>query len=125
MDDIGLAYIEQPLADDDIVDHAVLQKAIKTPICLDESIVSLEATRKAIALGSCRVVNIKSSRCGGILESIKMHMPHAEVPRERGCSRPRRLSSRRDVDLAHLLLARNWKEQQLADRPSSFGGAYY
>ena len=73
MDDLDLAYIEQPLAEDDIVDHAVLQKAIRTPICLDESIVSVEAARKAIGLGSCRIINIKSSRCGGIHEAIRIH----------------------------------------------------
>jgi O-succinylbenzoate synthase len=73
MDDLNLAYIEQPLAEDDIVDHAILQKAIKTPICLDESIVSVDTARKAIQLGSCKIINIKSSRCGGISESIKVH----------------------------------------------------
>jgi o-succinylbenzoic acid (OSB) synthetase len=73
MDDLNLQYIEQPLAEDDIVDHAVLQKAIKTPICLDESIVSVETARKAIELGSCKVINIKSSRCGGLCESVKIH----------------------------------------------------
>jgi O-succinylbenzoate synthase len=73
MDDLNLAYIEQPLAEDDIVDHAVLQQAIKTPICLDESIVSVDTARKAIELGSCKIVNIKSSRCGGIYEAIKIH----------------------------------------------------
>ena len=73
MDELNLTYIEQPLGEDDIVDHAVLQKAIKTPLCLDESIVSLDAARHAIALGSCKIINIKSSRCGGICESIKIH----------------------------------------------------
>lgn len=73
MDELNLAYIEQPLAEDDIVDHAALQQAISTPVCLDESIVSVEAARKAIQLGSCRIINIKSSRCGGISESIKIH----------------------------------------------------
>lgn len=73
MDEFHLLFIEQPLAEDDIVDHAVLQKAIQTPICLDESILSLEDARKAITLGSCRVINIKSSRVGGICESIKIH----------------------------------------------------
>ncbi|HWR39958.1 MAG TPA: o-succinylbenzoate synthase [Patescibacteria group bacterium] len=73
MDDFHLEYIEQPLGEDDIVDHAVLQKAIKTAICLDESIVSLETARKAIQLNSCKIINIKSSRCGGIAESIKIH----------------------------------------------------
>ena len=73
MDELNLAYIEQPLGEDDIVDHAALQKAIQTPLCLDESIVSLDSARHAIALGSCKIINIKSSRCGGIYESIKIH----------------------------------------------------
>lgn len=73
MDDLNLQYIEQPLGEDDIVDHAVLQKAIKTPICLDESIVSVDIARNAIELGSCKIINIKSSRCGGLCESIKIH----------------------------------------------------
>lgn len=73
MDELNLQYIEQPLAEDDIVDHAVLQKAIKTPICLDESIVSVDTARHAIELGSCKIINIKSSRCGGLCESIKIH----------------------------------------------------
>ena len=47
MDDLNLQYIEQPLAEDDILDHAVLQKAIKTPVCLDESIVSYDTARHA------------------------------------------------------------------------------
>lgn len=73
MDEYNLAYIEQPLGENDIIDHAKLQKEISTPICLDESITSVEDTRKAIELGSCRVINIKSSRCSGITESIKIH----------------------------------------------------
>ncbi|TQR21436.1 o-succinylbenzoate synthase [Psychrobacillus vulpis] len=73
MDDLNLIMIEQPLAHDDIVDHAVLQNAIKTPICLDESIHSVEDARKAIELGSCKIINIKIGRVGGISESIKIH----------------------------------------------------
>ncbi len=61
--------IEQPLATDDIVDHATLQKNIKTPICLDESITSFEDARKAIELGSCGVINIKIGRVGGLTDS--------------------------------------------------------
>jgi o-succinylbenzoate synthase len=73
MDDLNLSYIEQPLAENDYVDHATLQKAIKTPICLDESIISVDEARWAIALGSCKIINIKSSRAGGICEAIKIH----------------------------------------------------
>jgi o-succinylbenzoate synthase len=73
LDEFNLMMIEQPLAHDDIVDHAVLQKQMKTPICLDESITSLEDTRKAITLGSCGVVNIKLARVGGISEAKRIH----------------------------------------------------
>lgn len=73
IDEYNLLYIEQPLGEDDIIDHSFLQKEIKTPICLDESIITAEDARKAIALGSCGVINIKSSRCGGITEAIKIH----------------------------------------------------
>lgn len=73
MDEYNLCYIEQPLGENDIIDHAVLQKAIKTRLCLDESIISPEAARQAIELGSCKVINVKSSRVGGISESIKIH----------------------------------------------------
>jgi len=73
MDELNLSYIEQPLGENDIIDHAVLQKAIKTPICLDESIISLESVRQAIEMGSCKIINVKSSRVGGICESIKIH----------------------------------------------------
>ncbi len=72
-DEFNLAYIEQPLGENDIIDHSVLQKAIETPICLDESVESLEDARQAIELGSCKILNIKSSRCRGISESIKIH----------------------------------------------------
>lgn len=73
MDEYGLQYIEQPLGEEDIADHAILQKEIETPVCLDESIVSYEAAEAAIRLGSCRVINIKSSRCGGIYEGKRIH----------------------------------------------------
>jgi o-succinylbenzoate synthase len=66
-----LAMIEQPLADDgmSLVNHADLQKRIETPICLDESAQSLAHVRAAIRLGSCRVVNIKMARVGGLTAS--------------------------------------------------------
>lgn len=73
LDQFNLMMIEQPLAHDDIIDHAILQKHIKTPICLDESITSLEDTRKAIQLGSCQVINIKIARVGGISEAKRIH----------------------------------------------------
>lgn len=73
MDEFNLEYIEQPLGESDIVDHARLQAELKTPICLDESIDSYEIAKAAIDLKSCRVINIKSSRCGGIYEAKRIH----------------------------------------------------
>lgn len=62
LDEFGLMMIEQPLAYDDLVDHAELQRRLRTPICLDESVPSLAAARAALALGSGRIVNIKPGR---------------------------------------------------------------
>lgn len=73
LDKFNLMMIEQPLAEDDIFDHAKLQKEITTPICLDESITSAEDAKKAIEMGSCRVINIKIGRVGGITEAIRIH----------------------------------------------------
>jgi O-succinylbenzoate synthase len=73
MDDLKLMMIEQPLADDDIVDHARLQSQLQTPICLDESIHSVHDARKALDLGSCRIINIKVSRLGGLAEARRVH----------------------------------------------------
>lgn len=73
LDQFHLMMIEQPLASDDIIDHAILQKQINTPICLDESIHSLEDTRKAVELGSCKIINIKIGRVGGLTEAKKIH----------------------------------------------------
>jgi len=69
LDSLGLELIEQPLAHDDIVDHARLQPLLRTPICLDESIHSLEDCRKALGLGACRVINVKPGRVGGFWEA--------------------------------------------------------
>lgn len=73
MDSLGLLMIEQPLAPDDIVDHRLLQQALQTPICLDESIDTVEDARRAIELGSCKTINIKLARVGGITEAKKIH----------------------------------------------------
>jgi O-succinylbenzoate synthase len=70
LDRFGLMMIEQPLAHDDIVDHAVLQRKIQTPICLDESIHHAEDARKAFEMGSCRIINVKLGRVGGYAEAI-------------------------------------------------------
>ncbi|WHX28254.1 o-succinylbenzoate synthase [Virgibacillus halodenitrificans] len=73
LDELNLMMIEQPLAHDDIIDHATLQKDMQTPICLDESIHSLEDTRKAVELGSCKIINIKIGRVGGLSEAKRIH----------------------------------------------------
>jgi O-succinylbenzoate synthase len=65
LDEFNLLMIEQPLAHDDIIDHATLQSRIKTPICLDESIISLDKARKAIDVKACKIINIKPPRVGG------------------------------------------------------------
>lgn len=72
LDDLNLMMIEQPLAHDDIVDHRHLQAAIKTPICLDESIHSVDDARKALELDSGKIINIKIGRVGGITEALKI-----------------------------------------------------
>ena len=73
MDNYNLLLIEQPLGYEDIYNHSKLQRELKTPICLDESIHSLDDTRVAIELDSCRVVNIKPGRVGGFTESKLIH----------------------------------------------------
>jgi len=73
MDEWGLLMIEQPLAEDDLVDHAHLQKRLRTSVCLDESIVHPHHARQAIELGSCRVVNIKPARLGGLSAARATH----------------------------------------------------
>lgn len=73
LDKLDLAMIEQPLAYDDLIDHASLQKRLQTPICLDESITSLARARKAIDIGACEWINIKTSRVGGLTNAIAIH----------------------------------------------------
>jgi O-succinylbenzoate synthase len=73
LDEFNLTMIEQPLAYDDIIDHSRLQAMLKTPICLDESIHIAEDARKAIELGSCKIINLKIGRVGGLTESKKIH----------------------------------------------------
>jgi o-succinylbenzoate synthase len=73
LDDYDLMMIEQPLASDDIIDHACVQKELATPICLDESINSYDDARKAIQLGSCKIINIKIGRVGGLTEAKRIH----------------------------------------------------
>lgn len=73
LDQFQLLLIEQPLAHDDMIDHARLQAELRTPVCLDESIHSADDARKAIDIGACRVVNIKVSRVGGLREAKRVH----------------------------------------------------
>jgi O-succinylbenzoate synthase len=73
MDAFNLLMIEQPLAPGDLVDHAKLQREIGTPICLDESILTVEDARHALELGSCRIINIKLGRVGGHSEARRIH----------------------------------------------------
>ena len=79
-DAFHLTMIEQPLAHDDIADHARLQQEIETPICLDESIRSAADARHAIDMGACRIINLKIGRVGGHAESKEIEA----VCRERG-----------------------------------------
>lgn len=73
MDDLDLMMIEQPLAWDDLVRHAELQRRLKTPICLDESITSLDRAQDMVTLKSGRIVNIKPGRVGGFGASVAIH----------------------------------------------------
>ncbi len=73
LDTFNLTMIEQPLGEDDIVDHAALARQLRTPICLDESIKGTADARKAVELGACKIINIKPGRVGGICESIVIH----------------------------------------------------
>ncbi len=73
LDDLSLLLIEQPLDEEDLWDHHRLQKEFKTPLCLDESILSLQHARQALEMGSCQVINIKAGRVGGITEAVAIH----------------------------------------------------
>ena len=73
LDRFDLLLIEQPLQEDDIVDHATLAAQLKTPVCLDESIVSAKAAADALALRAASVINIKAGRVGGYLEAVRVH----------------------------------------------------
>lgn len=73
LNQFGLMMIEQPFAWDDMVEHALLQSMIETPVCLDESVSSLNDMKTALALQSCRVLNIKPARVGGLGVSKNIH----------------------------------------------------
>jgi o-succinylbenzoate synthase len=72
LDDFGLMMIEQPLYWDDIYEHSLLQRKIRTPICLDESIHSARHARTALDLGACKIINVKLGRVGGFAEAIRL-----------------------------------------------------
>lgn len=77
-DRFGLLMLEQPLLEGDVYEHSLLQREIETPICLDESVRSAADARAAMALGSCRTINIKPARLGGLSEALDVHrLTHA------------------------------------------------
>jgi len=78
LDAFGLTMIEQPLSYSDIYLHSILQKSLKTPLCLDESIHSRDDFAAAHALGGCRILNLKQGRVGGLLESMRILQHAAE-----------------------------------------------
>lgn len=73
LDPFDLLLIEQPLPEEDVRGHAELARRIKTPVCLDESIVSAQSAADAIAIGACAIVNVKPGRVGGYLEARRVH----------------------------------------------------
>ncbi|MCU1428020.1 MAG: menC [Actinomycetia bacterium] len=73
LDPFDLLLLEQPFPPDDLLAHAALARRARTPVCLDESIVSADSARVALALGACSVVNIKAPRVGGVLEARRIH----------------------------------------------------
>jgi O-succinylbenzoate synthase len=79
-DEMGLAFFEQPLTHDDLVDHAELARQVKTLICLDESITTPRRATQAIEMGACGMINIKCGRTGGVTNSVKI----LNVAREAG-----------------------------------------
>lgn len=73
LDDLNLLLIEQPLFEDDIWDHHKFQLQFKTPVCLDESIVSPRHARYAIEMKACKIINIKAGRLGGLSQAVMTH----------------------------------------------------
>ena len=117
LDAFSLTMVEQPLAWDDVVDHATLARRLATPICLDESIRSAEDARRAIEIGACRVVNVKVGRVGGLRLRPRRprHVPRARRPRvvrrhARVGHRPSR--QRAPADAARLHAARRHRGER-------------
>lgn len=80
LDGFDLMMIEQPLAYDDIYQHSLLQRRLRTPLCLDESIHTPAHALAALELGSCRIINIKPGRVGGLAQARCIH----DLCQERG-----------------------------------------
>ncbi len=80
LDELDLQLVEQPFDEERVLDHATLASRIRTPVCLDETIVDAAAAADAITLGACAIVNVKPGRVGGVLEARRVH----DVCRERG-----------------------------------------
>jgi o-succinylbenzoate synthase len=80
LDELNLLLIEQPLHEDDIWEHHYLQEKFKTPICLDESIITPRHARAALEMGSCKIINIKAGRVAGLSQAIAIH----DLCREKG-----------------------------------------
>lgn len=73
LDEFNLLLIEQPLAEDDLLDHAALQAQLRTPLCLDESITSPAQAQKALRIDACRIINIKAARVSGLTAAVAIH----------------------------------------------------
>ncbi len=73
LDDFDLAMVEQPLPPDDLVGHAMVQDTVRTPICLDEGIASVQQAEMALELKSCRYINLKPDRVGGFTPALAIH----------------------------------------------------
>ena len=82
LDRFDLSMIEQPLGPDDVVQHAALQRSLETPVCLDETVTGPDRAAEALEIGSCRTINIKPGRVGGLRRSIEIHdlCAAADVP---------------------------------------------
>ncbi len=73
LDELDLLLIEQPLFEDDIWDHRLFQKQLRTPVCLDESVISPRHARYAIEMEACQIINIKPGRVGGLSQGMEIH----------------------------------------------------
>ena len=122
LDPFDLLLIEQPLPEDDLRGHAALSGLVRTPICLDESIVSARSAADAIALGACRIVNVKPARVGGYLEARRVHdvcaaHGRAGLVRRHAGDRHRPRGERRPGGVAELHPPRRHSAHQSATSP--------